>query len=364
MLRWVKREYALVLSVSSLIVFFVTGNSLLADPMTSVRASLVFGWLFLVILASSFSVVRHAEWLAHRFGEPYGTVILTLSVISIEVAMIASVMLVGADNPTLARDTMFAVLMLVLNGLIGACLLIGGYFHREQFFNLRGASSYLSLLLVLSVLGLILPTFTTSTRDASHSDMLAIFLAVTALGIYGVFLGLQAYGHRDYFVHENEGDAHHHEGALEGSAIYHAIMLLLTMIPIVLLAKKIAVVLQFGLDESGLPLELGGIVVAVLVLSPEGLAALASARHNHLQRVMNISLGSGLATIGLTIPAVLAIGLITGEPIQLGLDPVDTILLLLTLGLCVVNFSGGRTNVMQGVIHLLVFAAWLVLIFD
>tara|TARA_Y100000589_G_scaffold288461_1_gene289877 strand:- start:1376 stop:2464 length:1089 start_codon:yes stop_codon:yes gene_type:complete len=361
-ITWFRREYAFIASVLTLIAFSIWGVDLLAQPFTPARAGLVFGWLFVVILASSFSVVRHAEWLAHRFGEPYGTLILTLSVICIEVAMIASVMVVGPDNPTLARDTMFAVLMLVMNGLIGICLLIGGYFHREQYFNLRSAGSYLALLVVLATLGLILPTWTTSTPDASHSPMFAIFLGVAAFGIYGVFLGLQASTHKDYFVHGDEDD--HAEGKLEGSAIYHGIMLVLTMIPIVLLAKKIAVVLQYGLDSSGLPMELGGVVVAILVLSPEGLAALGAARHNNLQRVMNISLGSALATIGLTIPAVIAIGVITSEPVQLGLDPVDTILLLLTLGLCIVNFSGGRTNVLQGFIHLLVFAAWIVLIFD
>jgi len=362
MVNFLKHEYALMLSVITLAIFMAMGDTLLAEPFNPSRGGVVFGWLFIIILMSSFSVVRHAERLAHKFGEPYGTLILTLSVICIEVAMIASVMIVGSDNPTLARDTMFAVLMLVLNGLIGACLLIGGIFHREQYFNLRSAGSYISLLLVLSVLGLILPTWTTSTRDASHSTLLAVFLTVAAFGVYGVFLGLQASSHREYFVHEEpEEEAH---GGLQGSAAYHGIMLLLTMIPIVLLAKKIAVVLQYGLDESGLPQALGGIVVAVLVLSPEGLAALAAARANKIQRVMNISLGSGLATIGLTIPAVLAIGLITGEPIQLGLDLVDTILLCLTLALCVINFQGGRTNMMQGFIHLLVFAAWLLLIFD
>ena len=186
---------------------------------------------------------------------------------------------------------------------------------------------------------------------------------MTAFGIYGVFLGLQASTHRDYFVHE-ESEEDTHAGKLEGSWLYHGLMLLLTMIPVVLLAKKIAVVLQYGLDESGLPQSLGGVVVAILVLSPEGLAAVAAARANKIQRVMNISLGSGLATIGLTIPAVLAIGLISGEPVQLGLEPVDTILLCLTLGLCVINFLGGRTNMLQGFIHLLVFGAWIVLIFD
>ena len=155
MLYFLRREYALIASVITLVIFYVMGDTLLAEPFTPGRGGLVFAWLFLIILMSSFSVVRHAEWLAHKFGEPYGTLILTLSVICIEVAMIASVMLIGADNPTLARDTMFAVLMLVLNGLIGCCLLIGGIFHREQYFNLRSASSYISLILVLAVLGMI-----------------------------------------------------------------------------------------------------------------------------------------------------------------------------------------------------------------
>jgi Ca2+:H+ antiporter len=339
-----------------------------ADPAaTPVRSVLLFAALFGVILWSAFSVVRHADCLAILLGEPLGTIILTLAVIGIEVTMISTIMLIGDANPELGRDTMFSVLMLVLNGLVGLTLLVGGLKHREPIFNLRGANAYLSVLIPLAGLGLVLPRYTTSTADASASLSFSIFLIIMCGALYSVFLGVQTLRHRHFFTQPTDDldvvDTHHPPASLR-TVPTHAILLILTMIPVVLLAKKLAVLLDVGVEQLGAPPELAGLVVAVLVLTPEGVAAVRSAADNQLQRGVNICLGSALATIGLTIPAVIIIGFATGLNVQLGLSRVSEYFLFLTLLVSVVTFAGGRTNILQGVVHLVLFAAWIMLIFE
>jgi len=314
----------------------------------------------------SFSVVRHAECLAVKLGEPYGTLILTLSVISIEVVMICALMLNGSGNPTLARDTMFSVLMIVLNGMLGITLLLGGLRHHQQVFNLEGARSYLIVILCLAFLALVLPTFSKSGGVGSASPLVFGFLATASVGLYGIFLFLQSTKHRDFFQHptdDEDPDAGH--GHLKtNSTMYHAVFLVLSLLPIVLLSKKIAVVLEFGISAMHAPQALAGFVVALLVLAPEGLAACKAALQNTLQRTVNIVLGSALATIGLTVPATLAIGALTGQHIILGLGPVELVLLIATFFSSVLVFAGNRTNMLAGAVHLVLFAAYAVLIFD
>ena len=337
----------------------------------AVRSSLLFAWLFVVILWSAFAVVRHAEALASLLGEPLGTLILTLSVIGIEVAMIASIMTTGDDNPTLARETMFSVLMIVMNLLVGLTLLLGGLRHREQTFNLQGAGAYLAVILPLASLGLILPTFTTSTADASASPLLSWFLGIGCVLLYGVFLAMQTMRHRGWFLPPQvEGPPGTHDFSNEHPNIavrsvgIHAALLIATILPIVLLAKQIAVFLNIGISSAGMPPELAGLAVALLVLTPEGLGAIRAAWNDHLMRSVNICLGSALATIGLTVPAVLVVAACTGETIELGLGRVDMLLLILTFAVSMITFGGGRTNVLQGAVHLVLFMAWVVLIFD
>ena len=340
----------------------------LADPLT---AAAVFIWIFPVMLWASFGVVRHADALAEILGEPYGTLILTLAVIGIEVSLIAAIMLTGDANPTLARDTMLAVLMIVLNGLVGGALLIGGLFHREQDYNLRGARAFITVLVPLAVFALILPDFTVSTADPTFSPGQAFSFALLTILLYSVFLCIQTGRHRGFFLEENQTDGDPAEGAEHGerhgpvrSLPYHAIFLVLTLLPIVLLSKRMATLVDFGIFEVGAPVALGGVVIALLVLTPEGIAALKAAKANHLQRSVNLLLGSALSTIGLTVPAVLAISLMTGQTVVLGLDAVSMILLLLTLLLSSFTFGGVRTNLLQGAVHLVVFLAYLVLVFN
>jgi Ca2+:H+ antiporter len=345
--------------------FLAFGARWLGDLSSVAWSVALFGWLFAAMLWLSFAVVRHAEGLAVQLGEPYGTLILTLSVISIEVIMISAVMLTGKDNPTLARETMFAVLMIVLGGMVGLTLLVGGLRHHEQEYNLQGANAFLSVIIPFAVLGLILPRFTESTPDASASTVLAVFLIIVSVVLYGVFLTIQTTRHRAFFVQPGETDSGpEHDHGVVRSVGFHTVLLMLCMAPIVLLAKSMAKIIDHGIETAGAPTALGGFLVAVLVLAPEGLGAVRAALANQLQRSTNICLGSALATIGLTLPAVLTIGIATGRVVELGLGNVDLILLSLSLAVSIVTFSSNRTNIVQGAVHLVLFAAYVVTIFD
>lgn len=369
-----KSELALLAGLLTTVVTWLIIPDWFQDPAaTPIRSIIVFAGLFFIILWSAFSVVRHADCLAILLGEPLGTIILTIAVIGIEVTMISMVMLTGDADPAIGRDTMFSVLMLVLNGLVGLTLIVGGLKHHEPVINLRGANSYLSVLIPLAVLGLVLPQYTTSTADASASLLLSIFLIAMCVSLYGIFLGVQTMRHRHFFTQpidgkEDEDDLamidQHDPPATMRTVPFHAVLLVLTMLPVVLLAKKLAILLDVGVVQLGAPRALAGLVVALLVLTPEGVAAIRAALGNHMQRGVNICLGSAVATIGLTIPAVIVVGFVTDLHVQLGLDQLDTLLLVLTLLVSTITFAGERTNSLQGAVHIMLFIAWIVLIFD
>lgn len=372
-LAFFRREGATFASVATAALVYLVGGDWIANLDTApFRAAVLFAWIFAIMLWSSFAVVRHADGLAEILGEPYGTLILTLSVITIEVAVIAAMMLHGTENPTLARDTMLAVLMIVLNGMVGLSLLIGGFRHGEQDFNLQGARSFVSVLVTLATLSLILPDFTTSTPDGSLTrGQSAFFVTITVL-LYMTFLAIQTIRHRGFFVQPELSlemakamPEHHAEHDAKPASIgRHVVFLLVTLVCIVLLSKKLAILTEYGMETLHAPDALGGILVAILVLAPEGLAALHAATQNRLQRSVNICLGSALATIGLTVPAVLSISLVKDVHIVLGLDHSHMVLLSLTMVLSVVTFSGGRTNMLQGAVHLVVFMVYLLLVFS
>jgi Ca2+:H+ antiporter len=358
-------EYPLLIGLATAAIFFATGNALVEGIANPLSLAVIFIWLFGTVLWSAISVVRHADYLAIKCGEPYGTLILTLAAISIEVMMISVTMLHGANNPTLARDMMFAVLMIALNGLVGLSLLLGGLRHHEQTYNLQGANAYLNTIMALSVLGLVLPSFTTSMSGPNLTKVQEVFLAFSALGLYGVFLLIQTTRHSQYFRQsDTEGaDATHSEHAGMRSGFYHTTLLFLYLITVILLAEKFAIPLDNLIERFGMPQALGGAIVAALVLAPEALSAIQAAIKNQLQRSVNILHGSVLASIGLTIPAVLGIGLLTHRQVSLGVQGGNLPLLVLTLGANVVTFAGGKTSVLQGCIHLLLFMVFLLLIF-
>src|SRR6266508_92387 len=363
----VRREFPLLIGLGTAAIFFAAGSQLvelIAHPVALIG---VFVWLFAVILWSAICVVRHADCLAIKLGEPYGTLILTLSAICIEVVMISTAMLHGANNPTLGRDAIFAVIMIALNGFVGLSLLLGGLRYREQYYNLQGVNSYLNVIMTLAVLGLVFPNFTTSKSGPNFSTEQAIFLAVTSLSLYAIFLLIQTVRHRQYFIDSREaaGATHSADHPVHiRSTAFHVAMLLVYLITVILLAEKFAIPLDNSIEQFHMPQALGGTMIAALVLSPEGLGAIRASLRNQLQRSVNLLLGSVLATIGLTIPAVLTISLITKRPIVLGVQGGNLPLLILTLAVSVVTFTSRKTNVLQGCIHLLLFAVFLLLIFS
>jgi Ca2+:H+ antiporter len=290
-------------------------------------------------------------------------------VIGIEVTMISAVMLTGEGKPELARDAMLAVTMIVMNGMIGVALLMGGLRHHEQEYNLQGANSFLSLIVPLTVLGLVLPNFTETTPGPTFSVMQSIFLAIMSIAIYVIFLIIQNRRHREYFIRPStSGEAYagavHADHTSAFSSLFHSAMLVLYLLAIVVLAEEIAIPIDHGIEVLHAPIALGGFLVAILVLSPESMTATRAALANDLQRSINVLLGSVLASIGLTIPAVLTIGLITGKTVVLGLDNANSLLLVLTLFVSVLTFARNRTNVLMGAIHLLLFLAYVMLIFE
>jgi Ca2+:H+ antiporter len=342
------------------------GHGWLEHP-TPLGASLILVWLFAVIMWGAIGVMNHAERIAHQLGEPLGTLVLTLSAILIEVSLIASVMLVGKPNPALARDTMYAVMMLILNGLLGVSLLAGGFRHHQQEYNLQGARSFMVVLLPLAALALILPNYTVSSPGATLSPGQAAFFGAVTLALYGVFLALQTQRHKSFFEEVNAeptaapaAPAAHPAG---GSRLAVSMALLvLTLAPVALLAHDLAGIVEFGTTELGAPQELAGVLIAALILAPEGITAFKAAWRNHIQRAVNIMLGSALSTIGLTVPVVLAIGLLLNHDIVLGLSSEHAFLLMLTLLVSTLTFSGSRTDMLKGAVHVVLFLIFIMLI--
>jgi Ca2+:H+ antiporter len=366
--KWGRSEWFLGVSLATCAIFLLQGETLLRGLASPIGLGLILTWLFAVVLGSSLSVVRHAEHVAARLGEPYGTLILTLLVTSIEVTSISAVMIHGANNPTLVRDTLFSVVMIVLNGMVGLSLLAGGWRHREQQYNFQGANAYLGLIIPLAVLSLILPDFTITTSGPTLSHQQEMVLAGLSVSLYGAFLAMQAGRHRGYFRLEHEAQkpptrAHPRpERTVSRPWRPHAILLLAYLLPVVFLAVQLARPVDYLIETLHAPTGLAGVLMALLVATPEAIGAVRSAAANQLQRAVNIFLGSVLSTIGLTVPAMLAISELTGRNIVLGLQHTDMVMLLLTLAVSVVTFASGRTNVLQGAVHLVLFVAYLLLI--
>ena len=358
---FLKREWPLGAAIVTTALFVAFGAAWLADLSSGPWFALMSGWLFGVILLAAFAAVRHAEAIAHKLGEPLGTLVLTLAVTGIEVTIIAAVMYASKGNSTLARDAMLAVLMIVLNGMVGLSLLLGGLRHHEQTYNLQGANAFLAVIIPISVLGLVLPNFTVSSPGPTLSPVQSSFFIITSIALYGVFLAIQNVRHREYFVDQKTLPE---ESVAAGSLALHIPLLLLYLVAVLLLAKQMAVPINYGIHVLHAPAALGGFLVSVLVLAPESLSAARAALANQLQRSVNLLLGSVLASISLTIPAVLAIGFITDQSIVLGLDAADTTLLVLTLAVSTLTFASSRTNVLLGAVHLLLFLAYLMLIFE
>lgn len=318
----------------------------------------------LVLIGAVLAAVHHAETIAHYLGEPYGTLLLAVAVTVIETALIVSLMLAdGPGEAALARDTVFAALMIVMNGIIGLCLLAGGTRHHEQQFTRYGVSATLGMLATLAVLTLVLPNYTTSSAGPFYTAGQLIFVAVVSLIIYATFVVAQTVRHRDYFLHgipDEEAVVDPEMPELtRNSALASFGLLVVALIAVVLLAKGLSPLITEAVVAAEAPRAVVGIVIAALVLLPEGLAAWRAARRNQLQTSLNLALGSALATIGLTIPAVTVVALALDLKLALGLPQSSTVLLILTLFVTSLSLGTGRTTIVQGVMHLVLMATFL-----
>jgi Ca2+:H+ antiporter len=348
----------------ALAVLLFAAATALGLSFTPSPAGLVFAAVLLVILFGTvFAAVHHAEVIAERIGEPYGTLLLTLAVTVIEVALIATIMLGEKPVPALARDTVFAVVMIVCNGLVGICILAGGLRYREQDFQISGANLYLSVLIVLATITLILPNYTLTTPGPLYSAAQLAFVSIVTIILYGVFLYTQTIRHRDYFIIESDGAGDDAADTSNRTLMLSMALLLLSLLAVVLLAKKFSLVVDAGAAAIGAPPAFAGILVALLILLPESVAAIAAARKNDLQKSINLALGSSLATIGLTIPAVAVAAYALDKTLVLGLDQREVVLLVMTFFISMLTFGTGRTNILFGLVHLLVFAVFVFMVF-
>ncbi len=358
----VRGEWFFLVSAASVAAFALAEDRIFSRLNDPLILTAVLLWLFVVALWSSICVVRHAESLARRLGEPYGTLLLTLTITSIEVVAISAVVRHGGPNPTLMRDTLLAVVMIIMNGMVGVTLLIGGIKHREQTFNLQGANAYLGVLLPLATFAMIMPNYTQTTPGPVYSVPQQLVLVIVSLVLYFIFVVLQTGRYHGYF----EDTGHRFTEAHEDDAPiwFSTAMLAAYMAAVVYLVEQFGPPIDYLLETLQAPAPLGGIFIALLVAAPESIGAVKAALDNQMQRAVNIFLGSVLATIGLTIPSVLVINHLIERPTVLGLEHTDLVLLILTLALSMITFMSGRTNMLQGVVHLLLFAAYILFIFQ
>jgi Ca2+:H+ antiporter len=316
------------------------------------------------LIVAVLAAVHHAEVVAHRTGEPFGTLVLAIAVTVIEVSLILSMMASGgAAAATLPRDTIYAAVMIICNGVVGLCLLVGALRHREQSFRIEGTGPGLAALVSLATLSLVLPTFTTSSPEGTYTVSQLVFAGSTSLVLWAVFVFVQTVRHRDYFLPPGAADdatAHAAPPSRARTAASFG-LLLLALAVVVGLAKQLSPSIEAGVAAFGAPQAVVGIAIALLVLLPETWAAVRAARANRLQTSLNLAIGSALASIGLTVPAVVAASVWLDLPLVLGLEAKDMALLALTFVVGAITLASGRTNLMQGAVHLVIFASFLFL---
>jgi Ca2+:H+ antiporter len=351
-------------------------HSMLGPDMSSIVAILCFVLLFGTILLAAFGAVHEADELAHRLGEPYGTLVLTTSIVVIEVVLIAAIMLGPSASATIGRDSILAVMMIIMNLVTGLCLLFGAIRFGEQEYNAPGAITFVSMILVFVGITFLLPN-TLGAGNGTFTPVQAILVSILILVAYSGFLALQMGKYRSDFVQPQTGamhillrDARRRETRgsnpsveIRGSSLTHAITLVALILPIVLLAHDLAIIIDFGVERAGAPAALSGVLIAIIVFTPESLTALKAALDDQTQRAINLCLGAFVSTVGLTVPAVLIVGLIAGKLVVLGISELETVLVALTLGLTTLTYMGHRTSATQGLLHLSLFAVFAVALF-
>lgn len=352
-----------LISIAGIALFVIATAMGFNEQFASSTSGLIIAALLLPFLIGVvFAAVYHAEDAAHQTGEPIGTLILTIAVTVIELALIVSLMISGKASLTLVRDTVYAVIMIIMTGVVGLCIVVGGLRYREQRFDITSTKIYLAVLIVLASLTLMLPNYTMSGPEAQFSELQLGFVSVVTLALYGVFLFTQTVLHKNYFAGERDPSAS--SAISKPASLAIAIgFLSLALVAVVLLAKLFAAVISVAVTAIGAPFAVIGVIVALIVLTPESIAAVGAARRDDLQKSLNLALGSSLATIGLTIPAVATANIFMHEPMTLGLEQRDTALLITTLAASMLTFGTGRTNVLFGFLHLVLFGTFLFLVF-
>ncbi|AZC18563.1 calcium/proton antiporter [Pseudomonas sp. CMR5c] len=355
-----------------MLLFALFGSQILGSSMSGFTAAWVFILLFVTILATAFGVVHEADHLAEQLGEPYGTLILTLSIVSIEVILIAAVLLGPVEAPSIAKDSIFAVMMIIMNLVVGICLITGAARNGDQEFNVQGASAYLSMIALLTGIALVLSNYTSTPGEFSSSQ--AVGISAFTLLMYVGFLWMQMRSHRRYFVQPPEGSmsipkmttttTDKSASIDKKSALIRSAVLLALILPIVLLAHDLAVVTEFGITAAGLPPAVGGVLIAIIVFTPESITAVKAAINNELQRSVNLCQGAFVSTVGLTVPVVLLIGLLAGKQVIMGISNAEILLFMVTLALTMQSFGSQRTSPIQGYMHLVLFGVYGLLLFN
>ncbi|MEV7191787.1 ionic transporter y4hA [Streptomyces sp. NPDC093510] len=356
-LRALGMQWTAVVPVLAIVLLALTWGRDLPGPVVAV--------VTLVLAGAVLAAVHHAEVIAHRVGEPFGSLVLAVAVTIIEVALIVTLMADGGDkSSTLARDTVFAAVMITCNGIVGLCLLVGALRHRTAVFNPEGTGAALATVATLATLCLVLPTFTTTKQGPEFSTAQLTFAAIASIVLYGIFVTTQTVRHRDYFLPlTKQGEVidsdSHAEGPSSKAALMSLLLLALALIGVVGLAKGVSPTIESGVESAGMPHAVVGVIIALLVLLPETIAAVRATRRDRVQTSLNLALGSAMASIGLTIPAVAVASVWLSGPLVLGLSSTHMVLLALTVIVGTLTVVPGRATPLQGGVHLVLFAAFL-----
>lgn len=383
LLEIVPRRSQIRLALVWLIVgMFTVLEDLLVSSISPLVGTISFFVLLITIMGASFGVVKEADELAHKLGEPYGTLILTLSVVTIEVILIGAVMLAPGEAPSIAKDSVFSVMMIIMNLVTGLCLLLGGLKYGEQEYNSQGTFTYLGMIIILGGVGMILPQFIAGSGPGMFSNPQALVISILVVVMYGLFLYFQMKRYRHLYVQPQkghmeiqDGDRHFYKvpsmeggkgqaGSASKEVWIRSVVLIGMILPIVLLSGHMAIVVDYGIEAANLPPVLGGLLIATIVFTPESLTSVRAALNNEFQRVINLCHGAFVSTVGLTLPSVLIIGLLTGKKVILGLNSTELVLFGLTVILSMLSLSGRRTSPMWGIMHLVLFVVFVLLIFS
>ncbi len=349
------KEYPLFVSLITLASIIPYEHTLSSSHIGNIVGFLI---LFGVIIYSAMNVAHHAEILAHKYGNPYGTLILTISAVLVEIVIIV-IMMKNAHNPTLARDTIYSAIMLDINGLLGVSAIIGGIKYGEQPYNVDSTNSYMSMILVSLGIAMVLPHFIPS----NNLHIYYLFMIAMFIFLYIIFTRVQLKEHRYFFVYQGDNKEEHHENTSHINGVYHAIILVVSIVMIGALSEILSVFMEHNLKSMGLPLALGAFFVAIISASPELITAVKSSLDNDMQTVVNIAVGASLATVLLTIPAVLAVTMYLHMPINLALTPIEGVMLGLTILAGLIHFNDGETNVLEGFVHFVLFIVFCFLMF-